>query len=50
VADDGLQYVTLRKSPCGFVGSTSLVEYVADPPYVRVQDPPATREHPAAER
>jgi KaiC/GvpD/RAD55 family RecA-like ATPase len=50
VADDGLQYVTLRKSPCGFVGSTSLVEYVADPPYVRVQDPPATRETPAAER
>lgn len=48
VADDGLQYVTLRKSPCGFVGSTSLVEYVADPPYVRVQDPPATRENPAA--
>jgi KaiC/GvpD/RAD55 family RecA-like ATPase len=43
VFDDGLQYVTLRKSPCGFVGTTSLVEYVDDPPYVRVQHPPVDR-------
>jgi KaiC/GvpD/RAD55 family RecA-like ATPase len=42
--DDGLGYVTLRKSPCGFVGSTSLVEYVEEPPYLRVQQPPRTRE------
>jgi KaiC/GvpD/RAD55 family RecA-like ATPase len=43
VFDDGLQYVTLRKSPCGFVGTTSLVEYVEEPPYLRVQMPPADR-------
>jgi KaiC/GvpD/RAD55 family RecA-like ATPase len=43
ILDNGLQYVTLRKSPCGFVGSTSLVEYVEDPPYLRVQDPPQDR-------
>jgi hypothetical protein len=49
VEDSGLQYVTLRKSPCGFVGSTSLVEYVDEPPYLRVQDPPTRRENPAAE-
>jgi hypothetical protein len=46
--DDGLQYVSLRKSPCGFVGTTSLVEYVDEPPYLRVQHPPATRENPYA--
>jgi KaiC/GvpD/RAD55 family RecA-like ATPase len=46
--DDGLQYLTLRKSPCGFVGSTSLVEYVEEPPYLRVQHPPRTRENPYA--
>ena len=46
---DGLQYVSLQKSPCGFVGTTSLVEYVDDPPYLRVQDPPMTRENPYAE-
>ena len=46
VLDDGLQYVSLRKSPCGFVGSTSLVEFREDPPYFRVQDPPRERENP----
>ncbi|MFP4218364.1 MAG: ATPase domain-containing protein [Salinarchaeum sp.] len=40
---EGLQYLTLRKSPCGFVGSTSLVEYMTEPPYLRVQEPPQTR-------
>ena len=48
VFDDGLQYVTLRKSPCGFVGTTSLVEYVDEPPYVRVQLPPVDRRDGAA--
>jgi KaiC/GvpD/RAD55 family RecA-like ATPase len=48
MADDGLQYVTLRKSPCGFVGTTSLVEYVEEPPYLRVQYPPGSRENPYA--
>ena len=43
VLDDGLQYLTLRKSPCGFVGTTSLVEYVEEPPYLRVQRPPQDR-------
>lgn len=46
--EDGLGYVTLRKSPCGFVGSTSLIEYVEEPPYLRVQHPPRTRENPYA--
>jgi KaiC/GvpD/RAD55 family RecA-like ATPase len=48
VEDSGLQYVSLRKSPCGFVGSTSLVEYVEESPYLRVQDPPRSRENPYA--
>jgi len=48
LADDGLQYVTLEKSPCGFIGTTSLVEYTTDPPYLRVQDPPQERENPYA--
>jgi KaiC/GvpD/RAD55 family RecA-like ATPase len=46
VLDDGLQYVSLRKSPCGFVGSTSLVEFREEPPYFRVQEPPRDRENP----
>ena len=46
VLDDGLQYISLKKSPCGFVGSTSLVEFREDPPYFRVQDPPRERENP----
>ncbi|MFB6160645.1 MAG: RAD55 family ATPase [Haloferacaceae archaeon] len=43
ITDSGLQYLTLRKSPCGFVGSTSLVEYIDEPPYIRVQAPPRDR-------
>jgi KaiC/GvpD/RAD55 family RecA-like ATPase len=46
--EDGLQYVNLEKSPCGFVGTTSLLEYVEEPPYVRVQRPPQNRENPFA--
>ncbi len=49
VTDAGLQYVSLEKSPCGYVGSTSLVEYREDPPYVSVQAPPSERETPMAE-
>lgn len=48
VRDDGLQYVTLKKSPCGFVGSTSLMEYINEPPYLRVQAPPQSRTNPFA--
>ena len=49
VTDAGLQYVSLEKSPCGFVGSTSLVEYREEAPYVAVQAPPGERETPMAE-
>jgi KaiC/GvpD/RAD55 family RecA-like ATPase len=49
ISDDGLQYVTLEKSPCGFIGTTSLVEYIEEPPYLRVQEPPMDRENPYAE-
>lgn len=49
IDDAGRQYLALRKSPCGFVGTTSLVEYIEEPPYVRVQHPPQTRENPYAE-
>lgn len=48
VEDDGLQYVTLEKSPCGFVGSTSLIEYMNTHPYLRVQSPPQSRTNPHA--
>jgi KaiC/GvpD/RAD55 family RecA-like ATPase len=48
LADDGLQYITLEKSPCGFIGTTSLVEYTTEPPYLRIQDPPQERENPYA--
>jgi KaiC/GvpD/RAD55 family RecA-like ATPase len=40
VGANGLQYVKLRKSPSGFMGSTRLVEYVEEEPYMRVQEPP----------
>jgi len=46
---DGLQFITLEKSPCGFVGSTSLVEYLTKPPYISVEEPPLDRENPKAE-
>lgn len=49
LADDGLQYVRLQKSPCGAVGTTSLVEYLEEPPYLRVQAPPTDRENPMSE-
>ncbi|PSQ41476.1 hypothetical protein BRD10_00455 [Halobacteriales archaeon SW_12_71_31] len=49
VTDAGLQYVALEKSPCGFVGSTSLMEYLRDPPYVAVQSPPSDRETPMSD-
>ena len=40
VTDKGLQYIELQKSPSGFMGSTRLVEYIEDEPYMRVQQPP----------
>ncbi|WP_268239430.1 MULTISPECIES: ATPase domain-containing protein [Haloarcula] len=40
VTDNGLQYIELQKSPSGYMGSTRLVEYIEDKPYMRVQQPP----------
>jgi len=39
VGDNGLQYVKLEKSPSGYLGSTRLVEYVEEEPYMRIQQP-----------
>ena len=38
--DNGLQYLTLEKSPTGYVGTTRLVDTLAEPPFVRIQSPP----------
>lgn len=46
ITESGLQYISLEKSPCGFVGTTSMVEYVEEPPYLDVQMPPEERENP----
>lgn len=48
ITESGLQYFSLEKSPCGFVGTTSMVEYVEEPPYIEVQMPPEERENPYA--
>ena len=40
VTDKGLQYIELKKSPSGIMGSTRLVEYIEEKPYMRVQQPP----------
>jgi circadian clock protein KaiC len=40
ISDNALQYVTLKKSPSGYMGSTRLLEYTDEPPYLRVQRPP----------
>jgi KaiC/GvpD/RAD55 family RecA-like ATPase len=50
VTEGGLQYVSVEKSPCGFVGTTSMVEYIEEPPYLTVQMPPEERENPYAEK
>jgi hypothetical protein len=42
INDKGLQYIKLKKSPAGFLGSTRLVEYTEEKPYMRVQRPPRT--------
>jgi hypothetical protein len=47
-SEDGIQYVTPENSPSGSVGTTP-IEYVEKPPYLRVQDPPQTRESPYPE-
>lgn len=40
IDENGLQYVKLEKSPSGYMGSTRLVEYTDDEPYMNVQRPP----------
>ena len=42
VNDKGLQYLELKKSPSGYMGSTRLVEYIEEEPYMRVQQPPGS--------
>ena len=37
--NEGLQYLTLQKSPTGSVGSTGLVEATHEEPYLRVETP-----------
>lgn len=36
--DSGLQYLNLKKSPIGDVGTTRLIEYLEDEPYLRIQN------------
>ncbi|MEZ3114405.1 RAD55 family ATPase [Halobaculum sp. MBLA0147] len=38
--DKGLQYLKLKKSPAGYLGSTRLVEYTEGKPFMRLQNPP----------
>jgi len=40
--DGGIQYLTLEKSPAGYVGSTVLVEHIDTEPYIRIQTPPGS--------
>jgi hypothetical protein len=43
--DEGIQYLTLRKSPTGSVGSTALIEPIDDKPYLQVEMPPGRLLH-----
>ncbi|PSP95507.1 hypothetical protein BRC91_02330 [Halobacteriales archaeon QS_4_62_28] len=40
LSDNGLQYIKLEKAPNGYLGSTRLVEYTDEEPYMQVQNPP----------
>jgi len=40
MSDRGLQYITVNKSPSGFMGMTRAVEYVDQEPFIRIQRPP----------
>jgi len=44
ITGNGLQYIELQKSPSGYMGSTRLVEYMEQKPYMRVQQPPGAGE------
>ncbi|MFB6087087.1 MAG: hypothetical protein ABEJ85_01085, partial [Haloarculaceae archaeon] len=44
IDESGLQYVKVNKSPAGYLGSTRLVEYLDDEPYMQIQRPPGAGE------
>jgi len=44
IDESGLQYLKIKKSPAGYLGSTRLVEYVDDEPYIQIQRPPGSGE------
>jgi hypothetical protein len=37
MGESGLQYLTLRKSPTGMIGTTRAIEYIDEPPFLRVR-------------
>lgn len=44
VEDTGLQYLTVEKSPAGYLGATRLIEYLQGRPYMQIQRPPGSGE------
>jgi KaiC/GvpD/RAD55 family RecA-like ATPase len=44
VEKTGLQYLTVEKSPAGYLGATRLVEYTDEKPYMQIQRPPGAGE------
>ena len=42
--NNGLQYLTLEKSPIGYVGTSRLVDHIEESPFVRIQSPPGHSE------
>ncbi|PSP34370.1 hypothetical protein BRC64_00915 [Halobacteriales archaeon QH_10_67_22] len=44
VEETGLQYLTVEKSPAGYLGATRLVEYTDEKPYMQIQRPPGAGE------
>ncbi|PSQ04951.1 Non-specific serine/threonine protein kinase [Halobacteriales archaeon QS_4_69_31] len=44
IEENGLQYLTVEKSPAGYLGATRLVEYLDDDPYIQIQRPPGAGE------
>jgi KaiC/GvpD/RAD55 family RecA-like ATPase len=37
MGESGLQYLSLRKSPTGMIGTTRAIEYIDEPPFLRVR-------------
>jgi KaiC/GvpD/RAD55 family RecA-like ATPase len=44
IETSGLQYLSIEKSPAGYLGATRLVEYLDDEPYMQIQRPPGAGE------